>query len=102
MGLEIFGDPAHKMPNVTGVLIPEGVHGEAVRAMMLDDFGIEIGTSFGPLSGRIWRIGTMGYVCRKRSVLLCLMALETVLRSQGFRAPPGEAVDAALGAWEEA
>ena len=102
MGLEIFGDPAHKMPNVTGVLIPDGVSGDAVRAMMLDDFGIEIGTSFGPLAGRIWRIGTMGYVCRKRSVLLCLMTLETVLRSQGFRAPPGEAVDAALEAWEEA
>ena len=60
---------------MTGVLIPEGVHGDAVRAMMLDDFGIEIGTSFGPLAGRIWRIGTMGYTCRKRSVLLCLMAL---------------------------
>ena len=63
---------------------------------------IEIGTSFGPLAGRIWRMGTMGYTCRKRSVLLCLMALETVLRSQGFRAPPGEAVDAALRAWDAA
>ena len=102
MGLRIFGDPAHKMPNVTGVLIPDGVPGDTVRAMMLDDFGIEIGTSFGPLAGRIWRIGTMGYTCRKRSVLLCLMALETVLRSQGFRAPPGEAVDAALAAWDNA
>ena len=70
--------------------------------MMLDDFGIEIGTSFGPLAGRIWRIGTMGYACRKRNVLLCLMALETVLRSQGFRAPAGEAVDAAMRTWEEA
>ena len=36
---------------------------------MLDDFGIEIGTSFGPLRGRIWRIGTMGYSCRKQNVL---------------------------------
>ena len=102
MGLEVFGDPAHKMPNVTGVMIPDGVHGDAVRAMMLDDFGIEIGTSFGPLAGRIWRIGTMGYACRKRSVLICLMALETVLRSQGYRASPGEAVDAALQVWDEA
>ena len=44
--------------------------------MMLEDFGIEIGTSFGPLAGRIWRIGTMGYTCRKENVLVCLMALE--------------------------
>ena len=99
MNLELFGDQAHKMANVTGVFIPAGVHGDAVRAMMLEDFGIEIGTSFGPLAGRIWRIGTMGYTCRKENVLVCLMALETALRAHGFRAPPGEAADAALAAW---
>ncbi len=64
---------------------------------MLNDFGIEIGTSFGPLHGKIWRIGTMGYVCRKENVLLCLAALETCLRQGGFRAKPG--VDAALSVY---
>ena len=44
MGLELFGDQAHKMANVTGVVIPAGVDGEAVRASLLNDFGIEIGT----------------------------------------------------------
>ena len=99
MELNRYGDQVHKMANVTGVEIPEGVPGDAVRAMMLDDFGIEIGTSFGPLAGRIWRIGTMGHACRKENVLVCLMALETALRAHGFRAPPGEAADAALAAW---
>ena len=99
MDLERFGDQAHKMANVTGVVIPEGVPGDGVRAMMLGDFGIEIGTSFGPLAGRIWRIGTMGYTCRKENVLHCLMALEASLRAHGFRAPSGAAVDAALSAW---
>ena len=103
MGLARFGDPRpDKMANVTGVEIPEGVAGDAVRAMMLEDFGIEIGTSFGPLAGRIWRIGTMGYTCRKENVLRCLMALETALRAHGYRAPAGEAVDAALAAWNAA
>ena len=74
------------MPNVTGVYIPDGVNGDAVRGMMLNDFGIEIGTSFGPLHGKIWRIGTMGYVCRKESVLTCLAALEVCLRQAGFGA----------------
>jgi (S)-ureidoglycine-glyoxylate aminotransferase len=100
MGLSLFGDPRHKMANVTGVVIPDGVDGEAVRGAMLADFGIEIGTSFGPLKGRIWRIGTMGYVCRKENVLLCLGALEAALRRRGFRAPAGEAVDAALAVYE--
>ncbi|HEX3501321.1 MAG TPA: alanine--glyoxylate aminotransferase family protein [Stellaceae bacterium] len=96
MGLTLFGDQAHKMPNVTGVMIPGGVDGEMVRRLMLEDFGIEIGSSFGPLKGRIWRIGTMGYVCRKENVLHCLGALEATLRHCGLRALPGAGVDAAL------
>jgi (S)-ureidoglycine-glyoxylate aminotransferase len=48
MGLKVFGDDAHRMTNVTGVWIPEGLDGEAVRAMMRDAFQIEIGTAFGP------------------------------------------------------
>src|SRR5262249_56053888 len=89
MGLKLFGDQRHKMPNVTGVYIPEGVNGDAVRSMMLNDFGIEIGTSFGPLHGKIWRIGTMGYVCRKENVLICLGALEACLRRFGVQRPRG-------------
>ncbi|MGD9767304.1 MAG: alanine--glyoxylate aminotransferase family protein [Pseudolabrys sp.] len=100
MGLKLFGDPAHKMPNVTGVVIPNGVDADGVRTMMLDDFGIEIGTSFGPLHGKIWRIGTMGYVCRKENVLLCLGALEACLRRFGFKAPAGAGVDAALTVYQ--
>ncbi|RPI07322.1 MAG: alanine--glyoxylate aminotransferase family protein, partial [Zetaproteobacteria bacterium] len=84
MGLELFGDQRHKMANVTGVAIPAGVDGEAVRARLLEDFGIEIGTSFGPLRGKVWRIGTMGFACRKQNVLRCLGALEAVLRSVGY------------------
>src|ERR1700736_1023562 len=95
MGLKLFGDQRHKMPNVTGVVIPDGVAGEAVRGTMLNDFGIEIGTSFGPLHGRIWRIGTMGYVCRMSNVLRCLSALEAVLRRNGLKLEAGAAVEAA-------
>jgi len=53
MGIKLFGDQAHKMPNVTGVVIPDGVDREAARGSLLADFGIEIGTSFGPLKGKI-------------------------------------------------
>jgi (S)-ureidoglycine---glyoxylate transaminase len=102
MGLTLFGDQRNKMPNVTGVLIPADIDGEAVRRLMLDDFGIEIGSSFGPLKGRIWRIGTMGYVCRKQNVLHCLGALEATLRHCNFRPPPGAGVDAALAIYRAA
>ena len=100
MGLKLFGDQRHKMPNVTGVYIPEGVPGDAVRGDLLNHFGIEIGTSFGPLHGKIWRIGTMGYTCRKQNVLTCLNALEACLRRHGFKAPAGAGVDAALACFD--
>jgi len=100
MGLKLFGDVRHKMANVTGVLIPEGIDGEAVRGAMLDDFGIEIGTSFGPLRGRIWRIGTMGYNCRKQNVLITLASLEAVLLRAGFKCRAGAAVEAAYAAYD--
>ena len=103
MGLDLFGDPAYRMSNVTGVIIPAAIaDGEAVRRAMLMDFGIEIGTSFGPLHGKIWRIGTMGHVARKPNVLRCLSALEAVLRRHGFAARPGRGVDVAYDVYAAA
>jgi (S)-ureidoglycine-glyoxylate aminotransferase len=102
MGLALFGDVAHKMANVTGVCIPEGIDGERVRSALLHDFNIEIGASFGPMKGKVWRIGTMGYCARKDAVLVTVQALETVLAAEGFRLPRGAGVDAALQVYREA
>jgi (S)-ureidoglycine-glyoxylate aminotransferase len=102
MGLTLFGDPAHKMANVTGVHIPQGVDGERVRSALLKDFNIEIGTSFGPLHGRIWRIGTMGYNARADAVLQTLAALDAVLAQEKLKLPRGAAVDAALAVYRKA
>ena len=99
MGLTLFGDDAHRMTNVTGVYIPEGIDGERIRTAMRDTFEIEIGTAFGPLQGRIWRIGAMGYNAMKHKVLLTLGALEACLNAEGFSLPLGAAVPAALAAW---
>jgi (S)-ureidoglycine-glyoxylate aminotransferase len=102
MGLKLFGDQRHKMANVTGVYIPEGVDGDKVRRGLLKDFNIEIGTSFGPLHGRIWRIGTMGYNARSDAVLQTLAALEAVLAGEKHKLPRGAAVDAALDVYRKA
>ena len=99
LGLVPFGDQDHRMTNVVGVEIPEGVVGDAVRADLLSDYGIEIGTSFGPLHGRVWRIGTMGYNARRDAVLTTLAALEAVLRRHGVRVVPGGGTEAALDAY---
>lgn len=101
LGLTLFGDDAHRMTNVTGAWIPEGVDGERVRVMMRDVFEIEIGTAFGPLTGKIWRFGAMGYNAMRHKVLLTLGALEASLRAEGFALPLGEAVPAAIAAWDQ-
>jgi (S)-ureidoglycine-glyoxylate aminotransferase len=95
LGLGVFGDLAHKMHNVVAVEIPDGIDGDGARAAMLDDFGIEIGTSFGPLHGKVWRIGTMGHNARKDAVLITLAALEQVLRAGGAPVIAGGGVGAA-------
>jgi len=96
MGLKLYGDQRYRMTNVVGVYIPDAVNGEKVRTQMLFEFGIEIGTSFGPLAGVIWRIGTMGYNARKSAVLQTLACLEQVLVLNGFKVQVGQAVSAAM------
>jgi (S)-ureidoglycine-glyoxylate aminotransferase len=104
LGLSLFGKepPEHRLPFVAPVVVPEGVDDLRVRRRLVDDFGIEIGAAFGPLQGRIWRIGTMGYSARRQNVLLCLAALESVLRREGWRCGPCAGVDAALAAYAAA
>jgi (S)-ureidoglycine-glyoxylate aminotransferase len=101
LGLRPFGDLEHRMTNIVAVHIPEGVVGDAVRAAMLTDYGIEIGTSFGPLHGRVWRIGTMGVNARRDAVLVTLAALEQALRRAGVAVPGGGGTEAALDVYGE-
>ena len=83
LDLRLYGDQAHRMHNVLAVHIPDGVDGDAVRAELLETHGIEIGTSFGPLHGRVWRVGTMGVNARPEPVLRTLEALGRVLGRTG-------------------
>jgi (S)-ureidoglycine---glyoxylate transaminase len=98
LGLTLFGaePPERRLPFITPIMVPEGVDELRVRHRLIADFGIEIGAAFGPLLGRIWRIGTMGYSARRENVLLALAALESVLRSEGWKAEAGAGVDAAV------
>ncbi|CVN24127.1 Purine catabolism protein PucG [Streptococcus pneumoniae] len=102
MGLELFGDPDCKMPVVTCIVIPSDIDGEAVRADLLHHFGIEIASSFGPLAGRIWRIGSMGYSCRKENILFVLAGLEAILMKYGAAINCGAGLQAALSIYEQA
>jgi (S)-ureidoglycine-glyoxylate aminotransferase len=102
LGLRLFGGepPEHRLPMLTPVVIPDGIDDARVRQRMLHDFGIEIGAAFGHLAGRIWRIGTMGHSAQRQHVLLCLAALEAVLRAEGWKAEAGAGVAAAVAHYD--
>ncbi len=102
MGLTIFGDLEHKMPVVTAINIPEGTDGKAIRSMLLNEFGIEIATSFGPLDGRILRIGNMGYSSQKRNILILLGALGAVMQRNGAKVSTEAGVSAAMDVYAKA
>lgn len=70
----------HRLSTLTTPCIPAGVDDMNVRSRLLQDFNIEIAGGFGPLKGKVWRVGLMGYSSRRENVTLLLAALETILR----------------------
>ncbi len=77
-GLEELGlsyVPERSLYTLNCVRIPEGVDDAAVRARMLDTYGIEIGGGLGPFAGKAWRIGLMGHSATQANVDLVLAAL---------------------------
>jgi alanine-glyoxylate transaminase/serine-glyoxylate transaminase/serine-pyruvate transaminase len=102
MGLEMFvKNPADRLATVTAVNMPAGIEDGSVRRQLLDEFNIEIAGGLGPVKGKIWRIGLMGYSSQKANVLLFLAAFEKVLQDHGFRLSPGAGVGAANHSYQQ-
>ncbi len=98
MGLELHAQEGHRLSMLTTVRIPSGVDDLRVRRGLLNEFNIEIGGGLGPLKGRVWRIGLMGYSSTAENVLLLLSSLEKLLSAEGYRVEPGIGVAAAIQA----
>jgi len=91
MLVETSGD---RLWTLNTVSVPEGVNEAAVRQYLLEKRSIEIAGGFGPLAGKIFRIGLMGYGSTAENVVLVLEALEEALRQAGFE-PKGNGPAAA-------
>ncbi len=79
MGIEMLVPADYRLPTLTTPLVPEGVDEAAVRRRLLNEYNIEIAGGFGPLKGKIWRIGLMGFSSRRENVTLLLAALKEIL-----------------------
>jgi alanine-glyoxylate transaminase/serine-glyoxylate transaminase/serine-pyruvate transaminase len=86
---------------MNAVICPADLDEAQVRSRLLAEFGLEIGAGLGPLKGKIWRFGLMGYSCRPDNVMLCLSALGSVLDDLGYPVHVGDAEAAAHGAYAQ-
>ncbi len=102
MGLSFVVKAASRLPQLNAVSIPAGVDDAAVRARLLQEYNLEIGAGLGPMAGKIWRIGLMGFASNRTNVLLCLGALDAVLGDMGASIERGVAVGAAMQAYTQA
>ena len=69
----------YRLPSLTTPQLSPSVDDAVVRKRLLDEYNIEIAGGFGPLAGKVWRIGLMGFSSRKENVLTLLAALKEVL-----------------------
>jgi alanine-glyoxylate transaminase/serine-glyoxylate transaminase/serine-pyruvate transaminase len=95
LGFDPLSLPEQRLPMLSCLSLPASVDESALRARLLDTYGIEIGGGLGPLKGKVWRIGLMGESCTEANVLTLLNALEELGIQSGWVSTPGVALQAA-------
>ncbi|HVC49350.1 MAG TPA: alanine--glyoxylate aminotransferase family protein [Burkholderiales bacterium] len=99
MNLRFLVEESYRLPQLNAIIVPEGIDEALVRQRLLNEYSIEIGAGLGDLSGKIWRIGLMGYSSNEKNVLFFLTALDEILGSMKAPILKGLAVEAAAAAY---
>jgi alanine-glyoxylate transaminase/serine-glyoxylate transaminase/serine-pyruvate transaminase len=94
MGLEMLVAEGHRLWTLNTPRVPAGVDEAKVRQFLLEERDMEIAGGFGPLAGKIFRIGLMGYGSTGENAILVLESLAAALKAQGYR-PAGDGPAAA-------
>ena len=101
MGLELFSPDDDSSAVVTAVRVPEGVDGEQLLLDLRDRFGITFAPGQGPLRGKVFRIGHIGFF-DVFDITTALAAIELALAEAGAEIERGVAVTRALETYEHA
>ena len=86
MGLRMFVPEGQRIPTLNTVCVPAGVDDAKVRKRLLEEQGIEIQSGFGPLAGKVFRIGIMGPLATEENVQFLLRELGRALTAEGHKA----------------
>jgi len=84
MGLRMHVPVGHRIATLNTVCVPSGVDEAKVRRRLLDEPGIEIAGGFGPLAGKVFRIGVMGPLATEENVQFFLKEFEKALSAEGY------------------
>ena len=84
MGLRMHVPEAHRIATLNTVCVPAGVDEAKVRKHLLDGPGIEIAGGFGPLAGKVFRIGVMGPLATEENVQFFLKEFRKALSAAGY------------------
>jgi alanine-glyoxylate transaminase/serine-glyoxylate transaminase/serine-pyruvate transaminase len=79
MGLTMHVPEEHRIATLNTVCVPKGVDEAKVRKRLLDEPGIEIAGGFGPLAGKVFRIGVMGPLATEENVQFFLKEFKKAL-----------------------
>jgi serine---pyruvate transaminase len=99
MGLELFSPDEDRSAVVTAVSVPEEIDSDELVATIRDRFGITLAPGQGPLKGRIFRIGHIGYY-DIFDITTALAGVELGLAELGAEIERGVAVGRALEVFE--
>jgi alanine-glyoxylate transaminase/serine-glyoxylate transaminase/serine-pyruvate transaminase len=84
LGLRMHVPEAYRIPTLNTVRVPDSVDDAKVRKHLLDEAGIEIAGGFGPLAGKVFRIGVMGPLASEENVQFFLKEFGRALSAQGY------------------
>src|SRR5580698_8289661 len=84
MGLRMHVPAEHRIATLNTVCVPAGVDEAKVRKLLLDGPGIEIAGGFGPLAGKVFRIGVMGPLATEDNVQFFLKEFKKALSAEGY------------------
>jgi alanine-glyoxylate transaminase / serine-glyoxylate transaminase / serine-pyruvate transaminase len=84
MGLSMHVPKEHRITTLNTVCVPKGVDEAKVRKRLLDGPGIEIAGGFGPLAGKVFRIGVMGPLATEDNVQFFLKEFGKALKAEGY------------------
>jgi aspartate aminotransferase-like enzyme len=101
MGLELFSPDEDASAIVTAVRVPDGIDSDEVALSLRDRYGVTLAPGQGPLKGKVFRIGHIGYY-DIFDVTTALAAVELALVDAGADVERGQAVTRALETYEAA